>query len=314
MERLLVKTGVLVAMALLAVSVQAQLSPPPAAPLEPAEPPAPQYRIEVIVFAYNEADPSEEIYRPRPVRSGSLEALTPGEPLDLAPFDLDALTNLNAPQAAGDAAPGGFPPRGAELEEESANAQQETGGQADPDFPGTSSTRPPSGEFTSVTAGSGRSGTASTPFRFRLLESEELQLNDAYSRLQRLDAYTPLLHGGWIQDGLPENQARPFDIAYLGTFNPAGTIRLHVSRFLHLSLDMDYRPTALQRAARPADDSQSFGLSELSLGPRHVLATSRRVRSGELNYFDHPYFGLIVVVTPYEPTPEMPEEGAGPAA
>lgn len=314
MERLLGKLGALVAMALLAASVHAQQSPPPVAPLEPAEPPAPQYRVEVIVFAYNEADPSEEIYRPRPVRAGSREALTPGAPLDLAQFDFEALTNLNAPQAAGNVPPGGLPPRSAGLEQESASAQQDTGAQTDPAFPSTSPTRPQSGQLASVDSDSGRSGSASAPFRFRILESEELQLKDAYSRLQRLDAYTPLLHGGWIQDGLPENQARPFDIAYLGTFNPAGTIRLHVSRFVHLSLDVDYQPTALQRAARPADDAEPFGLSELSLGPRHVLATSRRVRSGELNYFDHPYFGLIVVVTPYEAAPQMPEEGVGPAA
>src|SRR5690606_6984560 len=113
--RPLKKLGALVATALLAASVHAQQSPPPAAPLEPAEPPAPQYRVEVIVFAYNEADPSEEIYRPRPVRAGSREALTPGGPLDLAQFDFEALTNLNVPQAAGDVPPEGSPPGRAEL-------------------------------------------------------------------------------------------------------------------------------------------------------------------------------------------------------
>ena len=38
-------------------------------------------------------------------------------------------------------------------------------------------------------------------FRFRLLEPEEYQLDAAYQTLERVAAYVPLVHGGWVEPG-----------------------------------------------------------------------------------------------------------------
>src|SRR5690606_15059608 len=161
-------------------------------------------------------------------------------------------------------------------------------------------------------------GNAVAPFRFRLLSQDELTLTDLRRRLERVESvYTPLVHGGWIQEGLPPQQARPFDLAYLGASTPSGTIRLHVSRFLHLTLDLDFRPGAVRRpqpsvadgaAETPGgafDDRASppFGagpaLLEVEVSRRYHLNAERRMRSGEVHYFDHPFFGVIAIVRPY---------------
>ena len=62
-----------------------------------------------------------------------------------------------------------------------------------------------------------------------------------------------------------------------------GTIRLYVARYLHVEAHLIYEnPYAANQAL--------FELRE-----------SRRMRSGELHYFDHPVFGALVRVTPYQP-------------
>ena len=151
--------------------------------------------------------------------------------------------------------------------------------------------------------------------RVRPLRPEELELGSTYSRVKGISAYEALLHGGWIQPGLPDTEAQPFDLALLGAMNPRGTVRVHLSRFLHITLDLTLeRPGAAsnassQAAALPLGD----GLNELTLTPRYRLTATRSVRSGELHYFDHPAFGVLVRVTPL-PTQDASQPGRRPAA
>ena len=146
---------------------------------------------------------------------------------------------------------------------------------------------------------------------YRILTAEELELSDTAARLERLDAYTPLVHGGWVQEGLPEDEAIPFDLSLLGRFNPRGTIQLHVSRFLHVTIALNY-----QSDRPPGELLRPVGrnLEEISFPPRYLLHTQRRTRSGEVHFFDHPAFGVLVLVRPAPEEPELTEEEVAPAA
>ncbi len=148
-------------------------------------------------------------------------------------------------------------------------------------------------------------------FRFRTLRPEELQLTSQYRVLARLPAYHPLVHGGWVQLGLPDASAVPVDLGVLGVTNPAGTVRLSLTRFLHLKLDLTYVDTqAVQRASIAATDD----LAELPIAPRYHIDAERTTRSGELHYFDHPAFGVLIKVTPVKADPNAATTGAHPAA
>jgi hypothetical protein len=118
-----------------------------------------------------------------------------------------------------------------------------------------------------------------------------------------------LLHTGWVQAGLPEDQAPVFDLATLGSLNPRGTVRLYLSRFLHVNLDLTYQGTAVA-----ANAAQPTGLDEFAFAPRYKLETERNVRSGELHYFDHPAFGVLVKVTPVPAQSGTGTTGRRPAA
>lgn len=134
------------------------------------------------------------------------------------------------------------------------------------------------------------------PLAFRVLAPEQLQLNTEYRKLMNGGAYHPVLHAGWVQPGLPEDQAKPFDLTVLGVTNPRGNVRVYLSRFLHVSLDISYQDAA----AAPAEPLGNE-LREVALAPRYRLVTERQTRSGELHYFDHPAFGVLVKVTPVQP-------------
>jgi hypothetical protein len=149
------------------------------------------------------------------------------------------------------------------------------------------------------------------PLAIRLLSPDEYQLKAEYRKLSTLSAYHPLLHTGWVQPGLPENQAKPFDLGQLGVVNPRGSVRVYLSRFLHVSLDLAYQEAAapeLPSAATAGND-----LREVTFARRYRLTAERQVRSGELHYFDHPVFGVLVKITPV-PTGNPASTGRRPAA
>ena len=131
----------------------------------------------------------------------------------------------------------------------------------------------------------------------RPLRPEELKLTTEYRKLRAISAYQPLVHVGWVQPGLPEADSMPVDLGTFGVINPRGTVRVHLARFLHITLDLTYQGTGSATAA--AGD----GLDEIPLAPQYRLTTTRSARSTELHYFDHPAFGVLVRITPV-PTPD----------
>jgi len=71
-----------------------------------------------------------------------------------------------------------------------------------------------------------------------------------------------------------------------------GTVRVTLSRYLHVAVDLVYRGALPERLTDPVTGTevtrerrQTFRLSE-----------RRRVRVGEVHYFDHPAFGVLVQV------------------
>jgi hypothetical protein len=256
----------------------------------PTEPPAEtvqQYEVEILIFAHEEFDPSEELFEHRREQrdaAAASRALT-ARALQLDELELRSFDPPETLQPADTRLPND-PDQGISATRDG--------------IPGLPQSTPPAGLDRGLRGG----------FRFRPLRADELELGREYGTLQRLGAYTPILHGGWVQEGLAENEARAFNLALLGARNPNGSIRLHVSRFLHLTIDLSYQPLGLGATAPRAD---SFGLGEFVLAPRYMMRESRSVRSGELHYFDHPAFGMLVVLRPVE-AEAVPSGAPRPAA
>ena len=150
-----------------------------------------------------------------------------------------------------------------------------------------------------------------------LLDEESYQLDNAYERLERLDAYEPLMHFGWTQATWPEEQteAIPLHLFARPPEDLDGSLTLYLGRYLHLVVDLQLRaPQDASDNAAPAPGYDAFatrGDIALDIGAPPVyyrISEDRILRNGEIRYYDHPKFGLLARVTRVEEE-EQPEQG-----
>jgi len=116
----------------------------------------------------------------------------------------------------------------------------------------------------------------------------EFQLNDVAAKLSNTTNYQPIAHFAWQQTASTWGSRAGFTVAKLGGAVPglSGIVYLESGDYLHLGMSLNYQ-TSNPPAGLAATPGTVFNLTE-----------SRRVKWRELNYFDHPAFGVIALVTP----------------
>jgi len=135
------------------------------------------------------------------------------------------------------------------------------------------------------------------------LPKSQFRLSAQRNALARSAPYRPIAHLAWRQVVPGRQRAKPVELpgrrhnpdrAYVN-----GLVRVAVERYLHLDLDLRlHLPTS---AAQASSEDYEYGVPEIR------LKQQRRMRSKELHYFDHPRFGVIALITPYEPVEVPPE-------
>lgn len=155
---------------------------------------------------------------------------------------------------------------------------------------------------------------------YGLLPLESLWLNNVYQRINASSRYEVVYRTGWRQKSMLPNDAKT--IALDQTINYAshrtnqsdhGTVRLYKTRYLHLDLDL----TLSNPDATPKFE-QIYQLNFINLEqnepsdrtqPQYFsLKESRRFRSLDIHYFDHPMFGAIVQARKAKMPEEAPAE------
>jgi hypothetical protein len=122
----------------------------------------------------------------------------------------------------------------------------------------------------------------------RALAPTEFQLNDLEAKLRASGGYAPVTHVGWSQTASPWGNHAGIPLQRLGIDAPdlMGSVSLERGQFLHLGMQLSFAP-----ASPPA------GLGAAP-GAVFFINDNHRVRFYERNYFDHPAFGVIALVTP----------------
>jgi hypothetical protein len=141
---------------------------------------------------------------------------------------------------------------------------------------------PPTGEDLRARAeGRGFNGQlergAAPPAVLRTLDASRMQLGGMAARLRASGAWRVLAHAAWVQSATdwPRHAGLPLEQVGLNANGLTGNVYLERGQFLHLGFD-------LRLGSDPA-----WSLSEL-----------RKVKFNEKNYFDHPGFGVIALVSP----------------
>ena len=183
----------------------------------------------------------------------------------------------------------------------------------------------------------GAAPSAQELLRLAAVPSAQYKLQDAFKTLSRSRNYRPLLHTAWRQPiGTGKNNfkvrlvggkdyASRYGVqgkllssgdepAAEGLWEIDGYVRLSASRFLHAETEMLFRrPTVTPLAATTTAPTTGTSESNLTWQTGDSMASdedwlqffqfsqSRRLKSNELHYFDHPMFGLLIVLRPLEP-------------
>jgi hypothetical protein len=114
------------------------------------------------------------------------------------------------------------------------------------------------------------------------------QLGELESRLRASGLYVPVAHAAWSQTASSWGTRAGFSVQKLGIEVPglSGSVFLERGQWLHLGMSLTYALPSPPQGLGAAPDTP-FSINE-----------SRRVRFYERNYFDHPAFGVIALVTP----------------
>jgi len=132
------------------------------------------------------------------------------------------------------------------------------------------------------------SGAAQVGHFVASLPASLWQLGELENRLRTSGLYVPVAHTAWSQTASSWGTRAGFSVQKLGIEVPglSGSVFLERGQWLHLGMSLTYALPSPPQGLGAAPDTP-FSINE-----------SRRVRFYERNYFDHPAFGVIALVTP----------------
>jgi hypothetical protein len=302
----------------LTLAATASAQPDRPAAETPETPTDPLYRIEVVLFAFDEGNRGEEdflhgIENPNfepPPRLLRLPAIELESVFNLGPSvaasDLGILVEIDpqterpaeqAPEPIDATSPFDEPVEAIDQPLDAASARTASDDQPLDD-------RLELFETQEHTASPQSAADHSVPAGFRPLRRDELELTAVAARMDRRP-YTLLGYAGWEQAGVDTDRSVELDLKRVGIDNPAGTIELYLRRFLHVRVDLEFFDGSGTFWTLPP----AFGLTPLRYAQSFKVVHERNaIRSGELHHIDHPLFGVLLQITP-APEPED-EEGS----
>jgi hypothetical protein len=138
-------------------------------------------------------------------------------------------------------------------------------------------------------AGDETGNTSRNVGRFvKALPATSFQLTDVENKLRASGIYVPVAHVAWSQTASDWGTRAGFTVQKIGITAEGlnGTVFLERGMYLHLGMALTYAPSN-PPAGLAAGPGTTFQMNE-----------SRRIRFYERNYYDHPGFGVIALVTP----------------
>jgi hypothetical protein len=148
------------------------------------------------------------------------------------------------------------------------------------------------GTTNTIAGDEGSSSSSQVGHFVAAIPSSAYQLTEIEGKLRSSGAYVPIAHTAWSQTASGWGTRAGFPVQRLGVEVPglSGTVFLERGQYLHLGMTLSY-----------ADPSPPGGLGAAS-GTTFMINQSRRIKFYERNYYDHPAFGVIALVSPAQGT------------
>lgn len=118
------------------------------------------------------------------------------------------------------------------------------------------------------------------------------EIRKAFEKMFESGKYLFVTHKRWIQDAIPKSEAQLIRIANAEA-GLDGTVRFYKNRFLHLDINL-----MLSEEFVPVSGNDTSTSSDAQENTQNyfIIKEQRRIRSKNLNYFDHPRFGVLIQV------------------
>ena len=139
---------------------------------------------------------------------------------------------------------------------------------------------------------------------FKWLSQETFSLKEEYLALRRARGVRPIYHGRWLQPVPERDAAIPILLQLDGSdglltydrnlHKLEGTVHVTAEKFLHLYFNLWHHVDAIEQTPMAVP-----GTSDLLKSDKQgymELIESRRMRSSELHYIDHPKIGIITQI------------------
>lgn len=149
------------------------------------------------------------------------------------------------------------------------------------------------------------------PIAFKALERNERGLNDVERRLRNSSEYTPLLSAAWRQPSFGVGGAKRVHLSDVDTrgSTPARQGEDTGSSAAAVALTPRIEGSVMVKVARLMSVDVDFIYDHDGTPVR--MKASRGMKLREVHYFDHPLFGVLVQVVPFDLPEEDPAAGTG---
>ncbi|GAA3978568.1 CsiV family protein [Allohahella marinimesophila] len=137
--------------------------------------------------------------------------------------------------------------------------------------------------------------------RWPLMLRKDFMLNDVLGNLERAYGYRVLWHGSVM---LPMVKQRDYHFTLETStlddnrWSLQGQLQFRLSRFMHMNATLvltDHTGSQGEPVYTTEDANGTLGTSGEIFG-RYVLQQSRRMKSGQLHYIDHPAIGVLAMI------------------
>ena len=151
---------------------------------------------------------------------------------------------------------------------------------------------------------------------YELLPQSDFQLNREVRKLNNNSNYKILTHVAWIQPVSAPRFAKPVQITGGAAYTPDGqvvlpepgsdnaysgdywqlngTVTISVMKYLQIQTHLLLTEPGYKIPQQANTEGQTASLISFPMNQ------TRRTKSKDLNYFDHPLYGMLIEITPYE--------------
>ena len=125
--------------------------------------------------------------------------------------------------------------------------------------------------------------------------STDTDTTEIADTLMHTTKYEIMLHKRWVQNADAKSKAKALALntgknKKQADVQLAGELRFYLRRFYHLDVNLSMLEGAEKLLPyRPGSEAEQIV---------YTIKQDRRIKTKEINYFDHPKFGMLVIVRP----------------